>query len=64
MLSLDGEGRGLPYSVTWLPVKVGTHLALSDLAFSLLLSGISLLAGEGANVLGELGQLLIYQAAD
>lgn len=60
-------GRGWDSSTQssgWLLVSVGTHLAFSDLAFSLLLSGVPLLAGEGAIVLGKQGQLLTYQAAD
>lgn len=51
MLSLDGEGLGLPYSVTWLLVRVGTHPAFSGLDFNLLPSGVSLLA----DVLSEPG---------
>lgn len=37
MLSLDVEGLGLLYSVTWLLINVGPRLALSELAFRLLL---------------------------
>lgn len=51
ILSLDGEGLGFLYSVTWLLVKVETHPAFSELDFNLLPSGIFFLAV----VLSELG---------